>query len=376
MTAHGYDVFFDYESIPSGDFEQVILGNIRARAHFIIILTPSALERCNDPNDWVRREIETALDERRNIIPVFLEGFDFGSPSISQYLTGKLADLKRYNGQNVPTGFFDEAMEKIRSKFLNVALDGVSHPVSSAIQAIVQQQQLAANEASNVKARDLNAQEWFEKSQKYFEDDKFDDAIWCATEAIILNPNFAEAYRRRSGARLGIGDVKGGFEDADKAIHLKPDDADAYVNRGLARYKNGDTDGAIRDYNEAIRITPNAIAYTNRGIIRYDNGDTDGAITEHNESIRLRVDYPNAYNNRALARYKKGDVDGAMSDLNEAIRIKPNDALYYMNRGIIYHNKGDYYAAVADYQKYFDLGGTNEQVRQDFKKAKENINKR
>ncbi len=30
--------FFDYSGIQSGDFEQVILGNIDARAHFLVLL--------------------------------------------------------------------------------------------------------------------------------------------------------------------------------------------------------------------------------------------------------------------------------------------------------------------------------------------------
>src|SRR6185503_9034035 len=53
LTKHGFDVFFDYQSIHSGDFEQVIISNIKARAHFIVILTPSALERCDNPSDWL-----------------------------------------------------------------------------------------------------------------------------------------------------------------------------------------------------------------------------------------------------------------------------------------------------------------------------------
>ena len=61
---NGYDVFFDYEGIASGDFESVILGNIRSRAHFLVLLTPSALERCGKRGDWLRREIETALVRR------------------------------------------------------------------------------------------------------------------------------------------------------------------------------------------------------------------------------------------------------------------------------------------------------------------------
>lgn len=269
LTHHGYDVFFDYDSIPSGDFEQVILGNIRARAHFLVILTPSALERCENPDDWLRREIETALDEKRNIVPVFLEGFDFGSPSISKYLTGKLANLPKYNGQNVPAGFFDEAMKRVRDNFLNAALDAVLHPVSATVQKEVKKQQVAASKATPVKEKELTAQEWFEKGVK--------------------------------------------SADLDEKIHC---------------------------YTEAIRIKP---------------------------------DYAEPYNNRGIARKKKGDLDGAIKDYTEAIRIKPDHANAYWGRGNAWWEKEDYYSAAADYQKYFDLGGTDERVRQFLNKAKKKI---
>jgi len=58
LTHHGYDVFFDFNGIASGDFESVIIGNIRARAHFIVLLTPSALERCGEPEDWLPSKME------------------------------------------------------------------------------------------------------------------------------------------------------------------------------------------------------------------------------------------------------------------------------------------------------------------------------
>ena len=41
LTQHGYDVFFDFQGIASGDFEHAILENINARAHFLLVLTPS-----------------------------------------------------------------------------------------------------------------------------------------------------------------------------------------------------------------------------------------------------------------------------------------------------------------------------------------------
>jgi len=118
LTQHGYDVFFDYQGIASGDFEHLILGNITARAHFLVLLTPSALERCDDPADWLRREIETALASHRNIVPLMLEGFDFGTPKIANQLKDKLNSLKHYNGLSIPPEYFLEAMERLRSRYL------------------------------------------------------------------------------------------------------------------------------------------------------------------------------------------------------------------------------------------------------------------
>lgn len=147
LTAHDYDVFFDYNSIHSGDFEQIIVGNIKARAHFVLILTPTALDRVHEPGDWLRREIEAALSEKRNIIPLFFDGFSFGDPSISTKLTGELAALKKYNGFNVYTDYFDSAMQKLRDQFLNVELEAVLHPLSEKAQKEVRAQQQAANQA-------------------------------------------------------------------------------------------------------------------------------------------------------------------------------------------------------------------------------------
>ena len=125
------------------------------RAHFIVLLTPSALERCGEPGDWLRREIEMALSIQRNIVPLMLEGFDFGSPENASQLTGTLAPLKKYNALRVPVEYFGEAMDRLRSRFLNIPLDAVSHPASPQLAAqAARSEQAAANAAPAVKERD------------------------------------------------------------------------------------------------------------------------------------------------------------------------------------------------------------------------------
>ena len=76
-----------------------------------------------------------------------LEGFDFGTPSIASQLTGKLATLKRYNGLSIPPAYFMEAMERLRTRFLNVPLKSVQHPASASAQQAATEQKVAAETA-------------------------------------------------------------------------------------------------------------------------------------------------------------------------------------------------------------------------------------
>ena len=127
LSSNGFDVFLDSYNIDSGSFERVILTQIAARAHFIIILTPHALERCIEPTDWLRREIEHALEIKRNIIPLMFQSFSFDHSN--QYLTGDLSTLREYNELAVHYDYFEEAMDRLQNRFLNKPLDMILHPI-------------------------------------------------------------------------------------------------------------------------------------------------------------------------------------------------------------------------------------------------------
>ena len=330
LEAHGYDVFFDYIKVASGSFESVILENIKARAHFLVVLTPSALEECGRPEDWLRREIETALNSQRNVVPLMVEGFDFGAPKIAELLTGPLDRLQHYNGLKIYPEYFMEAMERLRSKFLNIPLQAVPHPPSAAAKRAAVEQKEAARAAPPVQEEELTAQQWFERGYAAVD---LDEKLRFYTQAIQLKPDYAFAFNNRGVARSAKGDLEGALQDYNEAIRLKADYADAFYNRGNARRAKGDLEGALQDYNEAIRLKPdNALAFNNRGTARSDKGDLEGALQDYSEAIRHKPDYAPAFNNRGELRQKKGDLDGALQDYNEAIRLKPDYALALSNR--------------------------------------------
>jgi len=359
LTHHGYDVFFDYESIDSGDFEKIILDNIRARAHFIVVLTPSALERCLEPDDWLRREIETAIDEKRNIIPLMLEGFDFGSPLTTKVLKGKLAALRTKNGVPIYAAYFFEGMEKLRNRFLNVALADIQlHKLTTDAREFTETVKVAASHAPSINTKELSAQEWFERGYQFQEARNLEEAIRCYTEAIRLEPGFLEAYGNRGNTFMNKGEVDNAIADYDQVLGLKPNDEVTYFNRANARKAKGHLDDAIQDFSEAIRLKPGySGAYNNRGNTLSDKNDIDGAIKDYEEAIRIKPDYAIAYNNRGVAYAYKGDLAKAMADYNTAIQLKPDYADAYHGRAKAWESMKNYQAAIADYQKYLDLGG-------------------
>lgn len=278
LTYHGYDVFFDYEGVGPGDFESIILENVRARAHFLIVLTPSALERCAEPGDWLRREIEAALESKRNIVPLMIEGFDFDTPAIASQLTGKLAALRNCNGPGMPAEYFLAAMEKLRNKFLNVHLGAVKHPASASAQQAAAEQKAAANAAAPVREEELTAQQYFERA--YASSDP-NEEIRLYTEAIRLKADLPEAYYNRGIAHYAKSELDSAIEDYSRAIEIEPDHHEALVNRGIARKANGDLDGAFEDYSQAILLNPDyANAYFNRASILRSKDQHAAAIAD------------------------------------------------------------------------------------------------
>lgn len=76
-------VFLDVNDIPPGTpFGQVIVDRIKAAESMVVVISRYWLEardeaggrRLEDPQDWVRREVETALELGKRLIPVLVGG--------------------------------------------------------------------------------------------------------------------------------------------------------------------------------------------------------------------------------------------------------------------------------------------------------------
>ena len=70
LEGRGYKCFFDFNSLRSGQFDEHIFEAIKSCRYFILMVTDGAFERCFKHDDWVRMEIEFALKNGKEIVPV------------------------------------------------------------------------------------------------------------------------------------------------------------------------------------------------------------------------------------------------------------------------------------------------------------------
>jgi hypothetical protein len=93
LIAQGYTVFFDLEGMKAGRFDTQLYKKIERADNFVLVLSPHCLDRCNNTNDWVRLEIEKALEFNKNIVLILMQGFEF-----PDNLPASLKDIKNFQG--------------------------------------------------------------------------------------------------------------------------------------------------------------------------------------------------------------------------------------------------------------------------------------
>lgn len=114
LKAAGYSVFFDIETLRSGKFNEQLFHVIENCRDFILVLSPNALDRCQNMDDWVRLEVCKALETKKNIIPVMLNGFNWPTP-----MPVGMEDLCVYQALSASSiEYFDLSIQKLQQRYL------------------------------------------------------------------------------------------------------------------------------------------------------------------------------------------------------------------------------------------------------------------
>ena len=112
LKTRGVSAFVDLDELRSGTFDDKIIDAIASTPSFVLILTPGALDRCGDKDDWLTKEITAAVETGRNIIPVMCDGFEWPKQWEND-IPDNIKLLSNYNSVIMSYDYVDAMIDKI-----------------------------------------------------------------------------------------------------------------------------------------------------------------------------------------------------------------------------------------------------------------------
>ena len=117
LTTRGYSTFFDLEEMGRDNFNTQLLNYIENAKDVFVILEEGSLDGCQQENweekDWFCHEIAFALEKKKNIIPILLNGYKMPS---EDFFPDKLKELSLKNAPEFNFSFFEAYLDKLIEK--------------------------------------------------------------------------------------------------------------------------------------------------------------------------------------------------------------------------------------------------------------------
>ena len=210
---------------------------------------------------------------------------------------------------------------------------------------------------------------YFQQGQALFDKGNYAEAIKAYTNAIELNPNHGEAYRRRGVCKANLKNHEAAIPDFTKAIEINPKNSRAYNGRGNAKHKGlKDYAGAMSDFNKAIELDPAySNAYYSRGILKIDMKDFMGAGNDCEASIAINRKYSPGYICLGVINYEFKDFHNAIQIFTKAIELDPKSDFAYYNRAQSYKGAGDAANAAKDFQKTLEINPRRKDAQEELR---------
>lgn len=361
----GYDTFLDVDSIGAGSFPDLIVSEVRARDFLVSILVPGTLERCEDQDDWVRREIELALEAEITIIPAMVQGFKFKTQGHERFLSGELSKLPTFNGVEIHPAYFKESIAKLRW------LLGETQEERARLEPPSRKRRLVENTRLGEEARERSSVHLPEASLAtalgYWIQGHIDRTYNILSDLIKQNATYAPAHSYRGLFHLNMhmatydnNAIYLALHDLYNAMKLDPTNLAVRCNIGTALQYSGRIEEAIAVFDKVLELDPrNAIAYYNRGNAYGTMERWQIAIEDYDRAIDLDPTYIEAFTNRGHAWDRQGDVARSIDDYNRALSIDPNFVNALINRSARYFDNKLYDASLADCNRVLAQEPTN-----------------
>jgi len=186
------------------------------------------------------------------------------------------------------------------------------------------------------------------------------EALLLIEKALLIKPNYAEAFASRAFIRLRAKNITGAIDDLEMATSLKPHLSQLWGLLGSLHYQNANLLGAIETLKKAHILEPANVSYMVElgEFLRRDNKTLE-AISILEEATRKAPENASVWTNLGAALQQDNRIDGAKIAYEKALALNPKSAEILNNLGVIAKDIRDWESACQYFQKAIELRPDN-----------------
>ena len=170
----------------------------------------------------------------------------------------------------------------------------------------------------------IRKQKFFESGQRYVEQGKYKEAVVEFSNAIRLDPNYAEAHLQLADAYLQLHDGDRAFRELARTVELQPENYRAQLELTNLLIVNRQFEPAQQKLDALLQKRPEDPAvHTTLSSLFAAQGNIPGAIAEMQKTVALSPDRWEAYLSLALLQSSNNQSEAAESNFKKVIELNP-----------------------------------------------------
>jgi tetratricopeptide (TPR) repeat protein len=215
-------------------------------------------------------------------------------------------------------------------------------------------------------SRDPNVrkQKYFQSGQSYFEKGKYAEAEIEFSNALKIDPNFADAHHSLAESYLKLQKADGAAEELARTVQLQPQNYEARLELANLLILGRRLREAQQLVDLLIPERPSDPAvHSALSNLLAAQGDVHGAIDEMQKTIALDPGRWQSYLSLALLEIRNNQYDAAEASFQKVIELHPTASGPRLLLGNYYQSRNRYADAEQQFQKAIDVDAKNPEPR-------------
>ncbi len=189
-----------------------------------------------------------------------------------------------------------------------------------------------------------------------------EQALNFYSQAIGMDPSYADAYMKRSNAYAIAGRNTEALVDYNKALELNPYIDYIYDTRAKIKVMIADFKGSFLDLDKTKLVEPKKSDLIQKQVLAEMRELYPGEISLFDSLISTDQTKSKYYAYRALALWEADEPNTALMDAMDAVKLNPTNAMAYNVLGLLHMELGNYEDAVDAFSKAIELDNKYAQV--------------